>query len=65
MLTIGIDPGLSGALAVLDIDGQPELVADLCSSRRRTSLWRGHEGRAEALLIAWWAMRRTTPREAA
>lgn len=29
MLTLGVDPGLSGALALLDEDGQPELVADL------------------------------------
>lgn len=29
MLTIGIDPGLSGAVALLDGDGLPELVADL------------------------------------
>lgn len=28
-LTLGIDPGLSGALAVLDSDCMPELVADL------------------------------------
>ena len=29
MLTIGIDPGLSGAVALLDGDGLPVLVADL------------------------------------
>jgi hypothetical protein len=39
MLTIGIDPGLSGALAVLDADGQPELVADLPVIRDRSISW--------------------------
>ena len=29
MLTLGIDPGLTGAAALLDADGTPELVADL------------------------------------
>lgn len=29
MLTLGIDPGISGALALLDADGQAHLVADL------------------------------------
>lgn len=29
MLTLGIDPGLSGALALLDSEGVAELVADL------------------------------------
>lgn len=29
MITLGIDPGLTGALALLDADGAPELVADL------------------------------------
>lgn len=39
MLTIGIDPGLSGALAVLDADGTPELVADLPVIRDRSLAW--------------------------
>lgn len=39
MLTVGIDAGLSGALAVLDVDGQPELVADLPVIRDRSLAW--------------------------
>jgi len=38
-LTLGIDPGLSGALAVLDPDGAPELVADLPVIRDRSLAW--------------------------
>lgn len=159
MLTVGIDPGLSGALAVLDADGGIALLADLPVIRDRSLAWidggamqttlldaiqgrpcrtvvervsamprqgiasaftfgvglgsilatlqtlrlpielvtaatwklalglgkdkrasidkarllfptadlilAKHDGRAEALLIAWWAMRRQVPREAA
>lgn len=39
MLTLGIDPGLSGALALLDDDGVPELVADLPIIRDRSLAW--------------------------
>lgn len=39
MLTLGIDPGLTGALALLDADGQPELVADLPIIRDRSLAW--------------------------
>lgn len=39
MLTLGIDPGLTGALALLDPDGQPELVADLPVIRDRSLSW--------------------------
>lgn len=39
MLTIGIDPGLSGALAILDGDGLPELVADLPVIRDGRLAW--------------------------
>ena len=39
MLTLGIDPGLSGALALLDADGQPELVADLPVIRAVRLAW--------------------------
>ena len=39
MLTLGIDPGLTGAVAVLDHDGQPELVADLPVIRDRSLAW--------------------------
>jgi len=38
-LTIGIDPGLSGALAILSADGAVELVADLPIIRDRTLAW--------------------------
>ena len=39
MLVLGIDPGLTGALAVLDADGIPELVADLPVIRDRSLAW--------------------------
>lgn len=39
MLTLGIDPGLTGALALLDSDGQPELVADLPIIRDGRLAW--------------------------
>lgn len=39
MLTLGIDPGLTGAVAVLDADGQPELVADLPVIRDCSLAW--------------------------
>lgn len=39
MLTIGIDPGLSGALAVVDADGKIELLADLPVIRDRSLAW--------------------------
>lgn len=39
MLTLGADPGLTGALALLDSDGQPELVADLPVIRDRSLAW--------------------------
>ncbi len=39
MLTLGIDPGLSGALALLDSDGTPELVADLPVIRDHKLAW--------------------------
>ncbi|HEX4025882.1 MAG TPA: hypothetical protein VHX52_14450 [Steroidobacteraceae bacterium] len=38
-LTLGIDPGLAGALALLDPDGLPELVADLPIIRDRSLAW--------------------------
>jgi len=39
MLTLGIDPGLSGALALLDAAGLPELVADLPIIRDKSLAW--------------------------
>ena len=39
MLTLGIDPGLSGALALLDGDGSPEFVADLPVIRDHKLAW--------------------------
>jgi hypothetical protein len=39
MLTLGIDPGLSGALAILDADGNAELLADLPVIRDRSLAW--------------------------
>lgn len=39
MLTLGIDPGLSGALALIDADGIPELVADLPVIRDHKLAW--------------------------
>lgn len=39
MLTLGIDPGITGALALLDPAGQPELVADLPIIRDRSLAW--------------------------
>lgn len=39
MLTLGVDPGLTGALALLDADGQPELVADLPVIRDGRLAW--------------------------
>jgi crossover junction endodeoxyribonuclease RuvC len=38
-LTIGIDPGISGALAILLPDGSPELLADLPVIRDRSLAW--------------------------
>jgi hypothetical protein len=38
-LTLGIDPGLSGALAILSADGALELVADLPIIRDRSLAW--------------------------
>jgi len=39
MLTLGVDPGLSGALALADRDGVPELVADLPVIRDGKLAW--------------------------
>lgn len=39
MLTLGIDPGLSGALALLDGDGIAEFVADLPVIRDKSLAW--------------------------
>lgn len=39
MLTLGIDPGLTGAVALLDADGQPELIADLAVIRDGRLSW--------------------------
>jgi len=39
MLTLAIDPGLTGALALLDADGACELVADLPVIRDRSLAW--------------------------
>ena len=39
MLTLAIDPGLTGALAVLDGDGQLEALADLPIIRDRSLAW--------------------------
>lgn len=39
MLTVGLDPGLTGALALLDAEGVPELVADLAVIRDRKLAW--------------------------
>ena len=39
MLVMGVDPGLTGALALLDADGQVELVADLPVIRDRSLAW--------------------------
>ena len=39
MLTLGIDPGITGALALLESDGQPELVADLPVIRDGRLAW--------------------------
>ncbi len=39
MLILGIDPGLTGAMAILDSDGAPELVADLPVIRDRSLAW--------------------------
>ena len=39
ILTLGVDPGLSGALALLNADGAPELVADLPIIRDRSLAW--------------------------
>jgi len=39
MLTLGVDPGLTGALALLDSDGMPEFVADLPVIRDRSLAW--------------------------
>ncbi|MGB6449119.1 MAG: hypothetical protein WBE92_00040 [Steroidobacteraceae bacterium] len=36
---LGVDPGLSGALALLGADGEPELVADLPVIRDRSLAW--------------------------
>jgi crossover junction endodeoxyribonuclease RuvC len=38
-LTIGIDPGLTGALAILSADGSLELVTDLPIVRDRSLAW--------------------------
>jgi hypothetical protein len=38
-LTLGIDPGLSGALAILSPDGALELLADLPIVRDRSLAW--------------------------
>ena len=39
MLTLGVDPGLSGAVALLDADGAVELLADLPVIRDRSLAW--------------------------
>jgi len=54
-LVIGIDPGLTGALAVLDHAGVALLypTADLRLAK--------NDGRAEALLLAHWSLSRSTP----
>jgi crossover junction endodeoxyribonuclease RuvC len=38
-LTIGIDPGISGALAILSADGSLDLLADLPIVRDRSLAW--------------------------
>lgn len=59
-VVVGIDPGLSGALAILDTDGSVELLVDLPVIRDRSLAWidggelqsllldalRGRQGRA-------------------
>lgn len=37
--TLGIDPGLTGAVALLDSEGQPQLVADLPVIRDHKLAW--------------------------
>lgn len=39
VLVLGIDPGVTGAAALLDADGQPELVADLPVIRDGRLAW--------------------------
>ena len=39
MLTIGIDPGLTGAVAILDASGNAELVFDLPIQRDKSLAW--------------------------
>jgi hypothetical protein len=39
MLTLGVDPGLTGALALLDGDGSIELLADLPIIRDKSLAW--------------------------
>lgn len=39
MLALGVDPGLGGAVAILDSDGMLELVADLPVIRDRSLAW--------------------------
>jgi crossover junction endodeoxyribonuclease RuvC len=39
MIVLGIDPGLTGALALLDGDGQMDLLADLPVIRDRSLAW--------------------------
>jgi crossover junction endodeoxyribonuclease RuvC len=51
-LTIGIDPGLSGALAILSADGSLELVADLPIVRDRSLAWIDGSALQSALLDA-------------
>ena len=38
-LTVGVDPGLTGALAILSTDGALELLADLPIIRDRSLAW--------------------------
>jgi hypothetical protein len=50
-LILGIDPGLSGALAMLDADGAVELLADLPIIRDRSLAW-VDGGELQSLLLA-------------
>ena len=52
MLSLGIDPGLCGALAIVDADGMPELVADLPVIRDHKLAWIDGGGLQSMLLEA-------------
>lgn len=49
-LTLGVDPGLTGALALLDGDGALELLADLPIVRDRSLAW-VDGGQLQSLLL--------------